>query len=102
MSSFGVEVIIVAAHSHLTSLISERFRSLKSLEGDIVEGLDSSFHPSRVGPQLPRAMPLSSLWTCYELKKSFISFLFNWVSYFCMTYMWSCCIEDYAHIGIIV
>ena len=54
-----------------------RFRLLKSLEGDIVEGLDSSFHPSGVGPQLPRAMPSSSLRTCYEVNDFFISLLFN-------------------------
>ena len=54
-----------------------RFRSLKILEGHIVEVLDSSFHPSGVGPQLPRAMPPSSLRTSYELKDSFMSFPFQ-------------------------
>ena len=53
------------------------FRSLKSFEGDIIEGLDSSFHQSGVGPQLPRSMPQSILRTCSELKDSFISFPFQ-------------------------
>ena len=52
-----------------------RFRSLKNLEGDIVEGLDSFFHPSEVGPQLLRAMPSSSFGFYYELIDSIISFL---------------------------
>ena len=66
------------------------FRSLKSLEGNIVEGLDSSFYSSRVGPQLLRAIPYSSFGLCYELIVSIISLLVLWILYFCMTYTWSC------------
>ena len=53
------------------------FRSLKYLEDVTEGGLDFLIHPSRVGPQLPRAMTLSRLRTCYEFKYSFLSFLFN-------------------------
>lgn len=67
-----------------------RFWSLKSLEGDIVEGLDSSFHPSWAGPQLSMSMPSSSFGFCYDLIDSIISSLFIWILYFRMTYKWSC------------
>ena len=73
-----------------------RFRSLKSLEGNIVEGFDSSFHSSRVGPQLSRAMPTSSFGFCYELIDSIMSFLVIWILYFRMTYTCSCWIDARA------
>ena len=61
------------------------FRSLKSMEGDIVESMDSYFHRSRVGPQHSRSMQSSSLHIFLELIDSFISFCFNLVLYSRMT-----------------
>ena len=51
------------------------FRSLRSLGGDIIEGFDSSFHPSSVSPQLLRAMPSCGIGFFYELIDSINSFL---------------------------
>ena len=70
-----------------------KFQSLKSLEGITIEGLDSSFHASRVGPQISRAILFSSFGFCYELIDSIISFIVICILYFCMTYTWSCWID---------
>ena len=59
----------------------------RAFEGDIVEGLDSLFHPNGVGPELSRAMSWCRLQICYELNDSFISFftieyyIFVWPTY---------------------
>ena len=70
-----------------------RFWSFNNLEGNIVEVLDSSFHPCRVGSQLSREIPSSCFAFCYDLIDSIISFLVIWILYFCMTYTWSCWID---------
>ena len=61
--------------------------------GVIIEGLDSSFHPSKVGPQLSRVIPSSSFEFCYEIIDSIIPFLVIWILYFFTTYTWFCWID---------